>query len=69
MAVAKAERLNFDFWISRILAVVAISISLAGCGSFIPLDAPDAVATQTNAALITEPSAPLAYALMPVNPA
>ncbi|WP_247321234.1 polysaccharide biosynthesis/export family protein [Bradyrhizobium sp. 21] len=27
------------------------------------------MATQTNAALVTEPTAPLAYALMPVNPA
>ncbi|WP_312016586.1 polysaccharide biosynthesis/export family protein, partial [Bradyrhizobium japonicum] len=69
IVVAKTERFDFDFGISRILAVAAISLSLSGCGSFIPLDAPDAVATQTNAALITEPSAPLAYALMPVNPA
>jgi len=69
IVVAKTERLNFDFGISRILAVAAIGASLAGCAGFIPLDAPDAVSTQTNAALITESTVPLAYALMPVNPA
>jgi polysaccharide export outer membrane protein len=69
MLVAKTERLNFDFGIGRILAVAAISASLAGCAGFIPLDSPDAVSTQTNAALVTEPTAPMAYALMPVNPA
>lgn len=69
IAVAKTERFSFDFGISRILAVAAISSSLAGCAGFIPLDAPDAVATHTNAALVTEPTTPLAYALMPVNPA
>jgi len=60
--VAETDRLNFDFGISRIVAVAAICVSLAGCAGFIPLDAPDAVATQTNAALVTEPTAPLAYA-------
>jgi polysaccharide export outer membrane protein len=68
MTLAKTEQAHSDFGISRILAVAAISMSLAGCAGFIPLDAPDAVSTQTNAALITEPTAPLAYALMPVNP-
>jgi polysaccharide export outer membrane protein len=68
VAVAKTERSRFDFGISRIIVVTAISISLTGCGNFIPLDSPDAASTHTNAALVTEPSAPLAYALMPVNP-
>ena len=67
--MAKTEQAHSDFGISRILAVAAISICLTGCAGFIPLDAPDAVSTQTNAALVTEPTAPLAYALMPVNPA
>jgi polysaccharide export outer membrane protein len=69
MTLAKTEQAHSDFGISRILAVAAISMSLAGCAGFIPLDAPDAVSTQTNAALVTEPTAPLAYALLPVNPA
>ncbi|WP_244645760.1 polysaccharide biosynthesis/export family protein [Bradyrhizobium campsiandrae] len=63
------ERTHSDFGISRILAIAAVGISLAGCANVIPLDAPDAVATQTNAAPGTAPRAPLAYALMPVNPA
>src|SRR6478752_7006257 len=54
--VAKTELLNFDFGISRILVLAAVGISLAGCASFIPMDSPDAVATQTNAALVTEPT-------------
>lgn len=69
MTLAKTEQAYWDFGISRILAVAAISISLTGCAGFIPLDAPDAVSTQTNAALVTEPTAPMAYALMPANPA
>ena len=69
MTLAKTEQAHSDFGISRILAVAAIGISLTGCAGFIPLDAPDAVSTQTHAALVTEPTAPLAYALMPVNPA
>ena len=51
----------------RTLAVVALTTSVAGCAGFLPLDAPDAVATHTNAALVTAPSAPLPYALMPIN--
>lgn len=69
MTLANTEQAHSNFGISRILAVAAISMSLAGCSGFIPLDAPDAVSTQTHAALVTEPTAPLAYALMPVNPA
>lgn len=69
MTLATTEQAHSDFGIIRILAVAAISFSLTGCGGFIPLDAPDAASTQTHAALITEPTAPLAYALMPVNPA
>ena len=52
----------------RHLAFLTLATTLAGCAGFIPLDAPDAVSTQTNAALVTEPTAPLAYALMPINP-
>src|SRR5580698_2905627 len=49
------------------LAAIALTTSVAGCARFLPLDAPDAVATHTNAALVTAPSAPLPYALMPIN--
>jgi polysaccharide export outer membrane protein len=69
MTLATTEQIHWDFGISRILAIAAVGISLTGCANVIPLDAPDAVSTHTNAALVTEPSAPLAYALMPVNPA
>ncbi|MGX4773555.1 polysaccharide biosynthesis/export family protein [Bradyrhizobium guangdongense] len=69
MTLTATEQIHWDFGISRILAIAAVGISLTGCANVIPLDAPDAVATHTNAALVTEPSAPLAYALMPVNPA
>ncbi|MDA9435765.1 polysaccharide biosynthesis/export family protein [Bradyrhizobium sp. CCBAU 51627] len=69
MTLATTEQIHWDFGISRILAIATVGISLTGCANVIPLDAPDAVSTHTNAALVTEPSAPLAYALMPVNPA
>lgn len=49
------------------LAAVAISASLAGCAGFTPQDAPNAISVQANAALVTAPSAPLPYALMPIN--
>jgi polysaccharide export outer membrane protein len=48
--------------------LATVAVGLGGCAGFIPLDSPDAVATQTNAALVTEPTAPLPYALMPINP-
>ncbi len=54
--------------LGRALIVVALTTSVAGCAGFLPLDAPDAAATKTNAALITSPSVPLPYALMPINP-
>ncbi|HEY0145989.1 MAG TPA: hypothetical protein VGB93_07535, partial [Methylovirgula sp.] len=57
------RRRNFG----QALAAIALTTSVAGCAGFLPLDAPDAVATKTNAALITAPSAPLPYALMPIN--
>jgi polysaccharide export outer membrane protein len=50
------------------VALLAIAASVTGCAGFIPLDAPDAVSVKSNAALITEPSVPLPYALMPINP-
>lgn len=51
----------------RYLALVVLAMSVTGCAGFIPMDAPDAVSVNTHAALITEPSAPLPYALMPIN--
>src|SRR3954471_3901550 len=41
---------------------------MTGCAGVIPMDAPDAAAVHENAAIITAPSAPLPYVLMPVNP-
>jgi polysaccharide biosynthesis/export protein len=46
-----------------------VACALGGCAGFIPLDAPNTVDTQSNAALVTQPSPPLPYALMPINPA
>lgn len=58
---------SYPTWLSH-WALLAVILPLGGCAGFIPLDAPDSVSTHTNAALLTEPSAPLPYALMPVNP-
>ena len=57
-----------DCGVGRALALVAIAAPMTGCAGFLPLDAPDAVATYSHAALITGPTAPLPYALIPVNP-
>lgn len=47
--------------------MIAISAVLAGCAGFTPQDAPNAVSVNQNAALITSPTAPLPYALVPIN--
>jgi polysaccharide biosynthesis/export protein len=46
----------------------ALAFGLGGCAGFIPTDAPDGSATHSNAAIVTQPSAPLPYILMPINP-
>src|SRR5436309_1419391 len=55
--------------IGRYLTLVALAMSMTGCAGFIPMDAPDAAAVSSHAALVTEPTAPLPYALMPINAA
>jgi polysaccharide biosynthesis/export protein len=49
------------------LAAVVVSVGLAGCAGFTPQDAPNTVSVYSNAALTTEPSAPVPYALIPIN--
>lgn len=49
------------------LLVLGVASALAGCAGFTPQDAPDAVAVNQNAALVTQPTAPLPYALVPIN--
>jgi polysaccharide biosynthesis/export protein len=53
--------------VGRSAAVLALVMSLMGCASFIPQDAPDALSVFSHAAIVTEPSAPLPYAVMPIN--
>lgn len=64
---SRAARSTERFWSSALW--IMLSSCLAGCAGFIPLDAPDGVSTGSHAALTTAPSPPLAYALMPINPA
>jgi polysaccharide export outer membrane protein len=54
--------------VGRYLALIALAMSVTGCAGFIPMDAPDAVSVGAHAALTTEPSVPVPYALMPINP-
>jgi polysaccharide export outer membrane protein len=53
--------------LGRYPAFFILATSVAGCSGFIPQDAPDSFSVHTHAALTTEPSAPLPYALMPIN--
>lgn len=46
---------------------LCVTAALAGCAGFTPQDAPNAVSVNQNAALITQPTAPLPYALVPIN--
>jgi polysaccharide biosynthesis/export protein len=54
--------------LTRFVSFLALTASIAGCSGFIPQDAPDAFSVNTHAALTTGPSAPLPYALIPINP-
>ncbi|WP_291617817.1 polysaccharide biosynthesis/export family protein [Bradyrhizobium sp.] len=47
--------------------LIFVSVTMTGCAGFIPMDAPDSAAVHENAAIVTEPSAPLPYVLMPIN--
>ncbi|MDR3465942.1 MAG: polysaccharide export protein [Xanthobacteraceae bacterium] len=53
--------------VARGLFAASISIIMSNCAGFTPQDAPNAVSVNQNAALITEPTAPLPYALVPIN--
>ncbi|WP_230646640.1 MULTISPECIES: polysaccharide biosynthesis/export family protein [unclassified Bradyrhizobium] len=50
-------------------ALILVPVMTTGCAGFIPMDAPNSAAVHENAAIVTEPSAPLPYILMPINPA
>ena len=50
-------------------ALILVPVMTTGCAGFIPMDAPTSAAVRENAAIVTEPSVPLPYILMPVNPA
>ena len=52
---------------ARGLFPIGVSVSLAGCAGFTPQDAPNAVSFNQNASLITAQTAPLPYALVPIN--
>lgn len=47
--------------------LIFVAVTMTGCAGFIPMDAPDSASVHENAAIVTEPSAPLPYVLMPVN--
>jgi polysaccharide biosynthesis/export protein len=59
---------TFQSDLPRLLAALTLVMTVSGCAGFLPMDAPDAPATRTNASIVTEPSAPVPYVLMPLNP-
>jgi len=67
--VTETRKSSIEISIHHFLALVFVLVTMTGCAGVIPMDAPDTAAVHENAAIITEPSAPLPYILMPVNPA
>jgi polysaccharide biosynthesis/export protein len=59
---------SIQIGIHHAVALALVLVMMTGCAGVIPMDAPDAAAVHENAAIITAPSAPLPYVLMPVNP-
>ena len=46
---------------------IFVLVTMTGCAGFIPMDAPDSASVHEHAAIVTEPTAPLPYVLMPIN--
>ncbi|MGY3346726.1 MULTISPECIES: polysaccharide biosynthesis/export family protein [unclassified Bradyrhizobium] len=65
--VSETRRSSIGIGIRSGAALIFVLVLMSGCAAVIPMDAPDSAAVHENAAIITEPSAPLAYVLMPVN--
>ena len=59
---------SMKFVIRHLSASLLILATMTGCAGVIPMDAPDSAAVHENAAIVTGPSVPLPYVLMPVNP-
>ncbi|RZI38188.1 hypothetical protein EGT07_35475, partial [Herbaspirillum sp. HC18] len=53
--------------VRRHAVLTFVAVTMTGCAGFIPMDAPDSASVHENAAIVTEPSAPLPYVLMPIN--
>jgi len=67
--VSETRKSLIEIRVHQFLALIFVLVMMTGCAGVIPMDAPDAVAVHENAAIVTEPSAPLPYVLMPINPA
>ena len=65
---SETSRPSIEISIHQVVALALVLVTMTGCAGVIPMDAPDAAAVHENAAIITAPSAPLPYVLMPVNP-
>ncbi|MDN3278937.1 polysaccharide biosynthesis/export family protein [Frankia sp. RB7] len=66
--VSKTRKSSIEISAHQVLALVFVLVMMTGCSGVIPMDAPDSAAVHENAAIVTEPSVPLPYVLMPVNP-
>lgn len=66
--VTETRRLSIEISMYQFAALIFVLVMMTGCAGVIPLDAPDSASVHENAAIVTEPSAPLPYILMPVNP-
>ncbi|WP_244521435.1 polysaccharide biosynthesis/export family protein [Bradyrhizobium sp. DOA9] len=66
--VVTETRSSIEIVIRHLAVSILTLVTMTGCAGFIPMDAPDSAAVQENAAIVTEPSVPLPYVLMPINP-
>ena len=66
--VSETRRSAIEIGIRDVAALTFVLVLMTGCAGVIPMDAPDSAAVHENAAIVTEPSLPLPYVLMPVNP-
>jgi len=67
--VIETKESSIGISIHQVMALTFVLVMMTGCAAVIPMDAPDSAAVHANAAVVTEPSVPLPYLLMPVNPA